>query len=423
MSEKITKPRGTQDFLPEKAELLMFINESATKFFQNYGYRPIITPTFEKEDLFKRSIGESTDIVQKEMYEFEDKGGRKLALRPEGTASVVRAYIENNLQALAKPAKLYYIGQMFRYERPQAGRYREFWQMGIEAIGSSDPALDAEVVELCYKYLSSLAIKEMVLKINSMGCRDCRGDYIKELKKYLDGKEQELCKTCAQRIETNPLRVFDCKQESCKQVLTDSPKILDYICEADKEHFEKVRSLLDAVKIKYVLDSHLVRGFDYYTRTTFEVLLPSLGAQNALAGGGRYDYLIEDYSGPKEPAIGFAFGTERIMLALESQKISVFTKPNLDAFVIWIEQAQKQNAYETTSYLRDKHFNVIMGLEGRSLKAQLKLANKMQARTALIIGEDEVKTKSVTVKYLETGEQEKLALEQVVDKLRKQVDS
>ena len=418
MSDKVTRPRGTQDFLPEKAELLFFINESATKFFQNYGYRPIVTPTFEKEELFKRSIGASTDIVQKEMYEFEDKAGRKMALRPEGTAPVVRAFIENNLQALPKPVKLYYIGQMFRYERPQAGRYREFWQMGAEAIGSSDPALDAEVIELCYGYLASLGIKDLVLKINSMGCRDCRGNYVEELKKFLSGKVSDFCKTCSQRIDINPLRVFDCKQESCQEALSDSPKILDYVCDKDKAHFERVRAFLDAVEINYTLDPHLVRGFDYYTKTTFEVLLPTLGAQNALSGGGRYDYLISDYGGPQEPAIGFAFGTERIMLALESQNISVFTRPDLDTFVVWLEEEQKTQAYKTTSYLRDKHLNVLMGLDGKSMKAQLKMADKLQARTALIIGEDEVKANLLTLKDLETGEQEKLSLEQTVDKLR-----
>ena len=418
MSEIITKPRGTQDFLPDKAELLHFVNESAVSFFEKYGFRAIVTPTFEKEELFKRSIGESTDIVQKEMYEFQDKAGRKLALRPEGTASVVRAYIENNMAAMPRPVKLFYTGQMFRYERPQAGRYREFWQMGAEAIGSSEPALDAEVIELCFSYLSSLGIKGLILKINSMGCRKCRPDYIKELRQFLEGKEGQFCKTCAQRIEINPLRVFDCKNESCAKALVEAPKIADYICAEDKEHFKKVRSYLDLVDVKYELDAHLVRGFDYYTRTTFEVLLGGLGSQNALAGGGRYDYLVADYGGSTEPAIGFAFGTERIMLAFEVQKITVFTKPEPDVFVAWVEEEQKLPAFKALTILRGKHLKAGMAYDAKNLKAQLKMADKLQARAALIIGEEEVKTGKCTLKYLDTGKQEKLTLEEVAQKLK-----
>lgn len=418
MSGIVNRPRGTQDFLPEAAELLQFVNESAVDFFEKYGYRLIVTPTFEKEELFKRSIGESTDIVQKEMYEFADKAGRRMALRPEGTASVVRAYIENSLHVLPKPVKLYYLGQMFRYEKPQAGRYREFWQLGAEAIGSNDAALDAEAVELCLNYLKSLAIKDMTLKINSMGCRKCRPDYIKALKSFLEGKEGKFCKTCSQRIELNPLRVFDCKEESCFKALKKAPKILDYICPEDKAHFKEVRSYLDTVKVEYTLDPHLVRGFDYYTRTTFEVLLPSLGAQNALAGGGRYDYLVADYGGPKEPAIGFAFGTERIMLAFKTQQITVFTKPELDIFVAWVEPEQKALAFKATTYLRSKHLNAIMAFDEKSLKAQLKMADKMQAKAALIIGVEEAKAKKYTLKDLETGEQEQLLLEQVIEKIK-----
>lgn len=420
MSEIINRPRGTQDFLPDKAELLQFINESATDFFEKYGYRLIITPTFEKEELFKRSIGESTDIVQKEMYEFKDKAGRQMALRPEGTASIVRAYIENNLHSLTKPVKLYYSGQMFRYEKPQAGRYREFWQIGAEAIGSDDAALDAEAVELCFNYLKSLAIKGMTLKINSMGCRKCRPDYVKALKNFLVGKEGELCKTCSQRIELNPLRVFDCKEERCAKTLKKAPKILDYICSEDRKHFKEVRAYLDSVKVQYTLDPHLVRGFDYYTRTTFEVLLPSLGSQNALAGGGRYDYLVADYGGQKEPAIGFAFGTERIMLALEMQQITVFTKPELDILVVWVEPAQKRLAFETMAFLRDKHLNTVMAFDEKSLKAQLKMADKMQAKAALIIGAEEAKTGKYTLKDLTTAQQRQLSLNEIVAEMKKQ---
>lgn len=418
MSKIINRPRGTQDFLPEKAELLHFVNETAINFFENYGYRLIITPIFEKEELFKRSIGESSDIVQKEMYEFEDKAGRKMALRPEGTASVVRAYIENNMQALTKPVKLFYTGQMFRYERPQAGRYREFWQMGAEALGSSDPVLDAEAIELCINYLKSLAIKDLVLKINSMGCKNCRPDYIKVLQKFLAGKEGLFCKACSKRMELNPLRVFDCKEKDCIKALDKAPKIMDYICAEDKEHFAKVRAYLDSVKVDYTLDPHLVRGFDYYTRTTFEVLLPSLGAQNALAGGGRYDYLVADYGGPDEPAIGFAFGTERIMLAFEAQQVSVFTKPDLDVLVVWVEAAQKMAAFELLTALRDKHLNAQMAFDDKSLKSQLKLADKLGAKTALIIGAEEAKTGKYTLKDLATSEQKQLSLNEVVEEMK-----
>ncbi len=415
---KYTRVRGTQDFLPERAELLHFINESAVSFFENYGYRLIITPTFENSELFKRSVGESTDIIQKEMYEFKDKGGRDLALRPEGTASVVRAYIENNLGELPKPVKLIYVSQMFRYERPQAGRYREFWQIGAEAIGSPDPALDAEVIELCLNFLNSLAVKDLKLIINSMGCRNCRPGYIKVLKKFLSEKEALFCKTCSQRIEQNPLRVFDCKQKECQKVLSEAPKISDYICEEDKEHFEKVKIYLKTLNVEFVIDPHLVRGFDYYTRTAFEITLSSLGSQDAIAGGGRYDYLIKDYGGPDEPAIGFAFGTERIMLAFENQNITVFTEPEPDVFVAWVEEAQKSDALRISAMLREKHLRVSMAFDSRKLKSQLKLADKLNANTALIVGEEEIKSGKYTFKDLESAKQEKLTIEEVVNKFK-----
>lgn len=413
----IQKPRGTLDYLPEKAELWQYLEQRASNWFERYGYRRIITPTFESTDLFVRSIGSSTDIVQKEMYTFDDKKGRSLTLKPEGTAPIVRAYLENHLDQMAKPVKLYYIAPMFRYERPQAGRYREFYQMGVEAIGSSDPSLDAETVHLFISYLDDLGLTGLELLINSMGCREDRARFTKELRTFLDGTK--LCKTCTQRTEMNPLRVFDCKNESCKKSLEKSPKLLDYICDRCRKHFEIVQSYLKELGVNYQVNPNLVRGFDYYTKTTFEVVSSSLGAQDALGGGGRYDYLIEDYGGNKTPAIGFAFGLERIELALKKQNISVAEHIPLKAFIVYYNEDAKKVAFKAMSKLREEGLSVDMDFESKSFKAQLKQADKKVVPYVIIIGPEEIEKNEYILKDMKAGEQSHLRFEKIAEHLKK----
>lgn len=413
----IQKPRGTLDYLPEKAELWQYLEKRASNWFERYGYRRIITPTFESTDLFTRSIGPSTDIVQKEMYTFKDKKGRSITLRPEGTAPIVRAYLEENLDQLPKPVKLYYIGQMFRYERPQAGRYREFYQMGVEAIGSSDPAVDAETIHLFISYLDDLGLTDLDLLINSMGCREDRIKFSAELRKYLDSVK--LCKTCSQRTDVNPLRVFDCKNTACIKTLAKAPRLLDFVCERCLKHFESVKNYLSQLKVDFEINPNLVRGFDYYTRTTFEVVSKQLGAQDALGGGGRYDYLVEDYGGKKTAAIGFAFGLERIELALKKQNISVSERIPLKVFMVYYDEEAKKAAFKAMSELREEGLSVDMDFESRSFKAQLKLADKKKVPYSVIVGPGEMEKKVFLLKDMKTGEQRELKLDKLKDELKK----
>ena len=404
----IQKPRGTQDYLPEKAELWQYLEKRASNWFERYGYRRIITPTFESTDLFTRSIGPSTDIVQKEMYTFKDKKGRSLTLRPEGTAPIVRAYLEDKLDQEAKPVKLYYIGPMFRYERPQAGRYREFYQMGVEALGSQDPSLDAETIHLFISYLDDLGLTGLELDINSMGCRKDRVEYSKKLKEYLS--TTEVCETCSKRTDMNPLRIFDCKNKKCRESIKNAPKLIDFICDRCRKHFEQVQKYLKDLGVDYSLNPNLVRGFDYYTRTTFEVVSSSLGSQDALGGGGRYDYLIEDYGGSKTPAIGFAFGLERIELALKKQNITMSERIPLKALMVYYNEEAKQIAFEAMSKLREEGLSIDMDYESKSFKAQLKLANKKQVPYVLIVGPEEIKKEVFLVKDMKKGEQKEVGL-------------
>jgi histidyl-tRNA synthetase len=408
-------PRGTFDILPDGSDKRQYIEDVAVKIFNIYGYKRIITPVFEHTEVFKRAIGETTDIVQKEMYTFLDKGGRSLTLRPEATASVVRAYLEHQMQGQRKPVKLYYNGPMFRYERPQSGRYREFWQMGVEAIGSIDPKIDAETIVLLIHYLNSIGLSNLELHLNSMGCSECRPKFSNSLKEFLKTRLDDLCENCQKRAEINPLRVFDCKKESCQESIKNAPLIDQFWCKSCTSHFDKVKSSLDSVGINYLLNPYLVRGFDYYTKTTFEIRSPLLGAQNALGGGGRYDGLIESYGGSPTPAIGFALGTERILLAIEKEKAVIPAFSKIEIFVAAIDEESKTKAFEILYNLRKLNISSEMDFEGKSVKGQLKLANKLNATYVLLIGPEELSRNICRLKEMETSIQEDVDLDKLYD--------
>jgi histidyl-tRNA synthetase len=415
---ELKAPRGTFDILPEAARKRQFVEEIAARLFEEYGYRRIITPVFEHTELFTRAIGEATEIVEKEMYSFEDKAGRSLSLRPEATAPVVRAFIEHRMHNLGLPVKLYYMGPMFRYERPQAGRFREFWQLGVEAMGSIDPAIDAEVVLLLVHYLQRLELGELELIINSMGCPECRPSFAEELQKYLFAHLSKFCADCQKRAHANPLRVFDCKRETCRAELREAPLISNYWCETCLAHFEKVQEYLRAAEVEFAIETSLVRGFDYYTRTTFEVRSPLLGAQNALGGGGRYDKLIEDYGGPDTPAIGFAIGTERVLLALDKEGVSLPSKLVTEAFVATVDESARNEGFKLLFDFHRAGISADMDYLGRSLKGQLKLADRLGVSYAVVLGPDEVARGNCQLRDMKTGEQREASLKQVVEEVK-----
>jgi histidyl-tRNA synthetase len=403
-------PRGTEDILPEEQGYWRFVEDRAIVLCRLYGYQRLDTPAFEESQLFTRSIGEGTDIVTKEMYTFKDRSGNVLALRPEGTAPVCRAYLEHGMDNLPQPVKLYYLAAIFRYERPQAGRYRQHYQFGFEAIGDADPALDAEVVEMAWQFFNLLGLGGLYLYLNSIGCKTCRPKYLEGLKGYYSAHLDGLCSDCKARFEKNPLRLLDCKKPSCSDVAEAAPKSTDYLCRECKAHFEAVVGYLEALRLPFDLNHRLVRGLDYYTKTVFEIQPLGEGAQSALGGGGRYDDLIEELGGKSSPAIGFAAGMERIVLNLKRQKIAV---PNLQAppvFIAHLGNEAKLEAVKLASTLRKDGIAAIMAAGDRSLKGQLRQANSLGSSYAAIIGEDEVKSSAVTLRNMMTGEQKTVLL-------------
>ena len=403
-------PRGTADILPEEQSYWRFIEHGAIALCRLYGYQRLDTPAFEDSQLFTRSIGEGTDIVTKEMYTFKDRSGNILALRPEGTAPVCRAYLEHGMDNLPQPVKLYYLAAIFRYERPQAGRYRQHYQFGFEAIGDADPALDAEVVEMAWQFFNLLGLGGLYLYINSIGCKICRTKYLEGLKRYYSTHLGGLCSDCKARFEKNPLRLLDCKKPSCYNVAEAAPKSTDYLCRECKAHFEAVLGYLEALRLPFEVNHRLVRGLDYYTKTVFEIQPLGEGAQSALGGGGRYDDLVEELGGKSTPAIGFASGMERIVLNLKRQKIPV---PSLSAppvFIAHLGNEAKLEAVKLASTLRKDGIAAIMAAGDRSLKGQLRQANSLGSSYAAIIGEDEVKGSAVTLRNMMTGEQKTVSL-------------
>jgi histidyl-tRNA synthetase len=397
MASKFQAPRGTFDVLPEQARSRGRLERAAAEIFGRAGYEPIATPAFEDTSLFERGVGKSTDIVRKEMFTFEDKGGRSLTLRPEGTASICRAYLEHGMHKMAQPVKLSYLGPFFRHERPQAGRYRQFHQLGAECIGADSPLADAEVIMLLADLLGELGVPGVELRIGSLGSLDARRAYLEDLKAHLHAHEEELSKDVRERIDINPLRAFDSDDEGTRGVMTSAPTIVERLEGEDAEHFAEVRALLDSAGIAYVVDPTLVRGLDYYTRTIFSFVCDALGAQSEIGGGGRYDGLIEQLGGPATPAVGFAAGIERILLALDEEA----PVAGRDAFVAIADPGQRARAMALAVEMRQAGLSAEVDLAGRALKSQLKHANRIGARRVLILEADG----SAQLRDMESGEQ------------------
>ena len=412
-------PRGTSDILPQEQNYWRYIEDRAVALCRLYGYQRLDTPVFEDFQLFARSIGDGTDIVTKEMYTFEDRSGNILALRPEGTASICRAYLEHGLSNLPQPVKLYYLASIFRYERPQAGRYRQHYQFGFEAIGGVDPAIDAEVIDMAWQFYKSLGLDQLHLFLNSIGCKVCRPQYLDSLKDYYSTHIANLCTDCKDRIKKNPLRLLDCKKPSCNQVADTAPRSADYLCQECQTHFDAVRGYLDTLGFPFTINHRLVRGLDYYTKTVFEIQpAGEEGAQSALGGGGRYDDLIAELGGKPTPAIGFASGIERIILNLKKQAIPVPNLPVPKVFIAHMGEKAKSEAIKLTSALRRDGIAVIMSTGDRSLKAQLKQADNIGSSYTAIIGDEEMEKGIITLRNMKTGEQQVISQAALVKLLK-----
>lgn len=411
-------PRGTKDILPDTVGDWNYVEGEIRELCRRFGYSEIRTPIFEHTELFQRGIGEGTDVVDKEMYTFTDRGERSITLRPENTASAVRAYLQNKLYAQSNLVKLFYIGSMFRYDRPQAGRMREFHQFGVEALGEANPAVDAEVILLAMNLLEGLGLKDLELSINSVGCQKCRSKYRTMLQDFFRDKLEDLCEDCRSRFERSPLRILDCKKDSDKPYMADAPKITDCLCEECAEHFAKLKELLTSAGISFSHDPRLVRGLDYYTKTAFEIKYPPLGAQSAVAGGGRYDGLIEEMGGNPTPAVGFATGLERLLLALESQNLLPEKNRSVDAYVVALGEAAQAEGFKLLNSLRQQGLSAAMDFAGRSMKAQMKQANKLGAKYSVILGEDEIAEGVVMLRSMEDSSQEKVPMNQVAEKIK-----
>lgn len=411
-------PRGTTDILPGAQAYWHHIAQKAVGLCQLYGYERIDSPVFEDTGLFARSVGDDTDIVEKEMYTFEDRGGNKITLRPEGTAPVCRAYLEHGLHNLPQPVKLYYITSIFRYERPQKGRLREHHQFGYEAIGDDDPAIDAEVIDMAWQLFQSLNLQQLTLILNSIGCKKCRPKYLAVLKDYYARHPREICPECKVRLGRNPLRLLDCKQPPCQQIANSAPRSVDHLCPQCADHFTRLKGYLKLLKLPFEVNHRLVRGLDYYTRTVFEVQPDVEGAQSTLGGGGRYDDLIEELGGKPTPAVGFATGIERIILNLKRQNIPVPALPRPQVFIAHIGDEARDEALKLASMLRRSGTGVMEATGGKSLKAQLRQANNLGARYTVIIGEEEVKSGTAILKDMTTAQQKSVPASELQELLK-----
>jgi histidyl-tRNA synthetase len=411
-------PRGTTDILPQEQAYWRYVEQKAAHVCQLYGYQRIDTPTFEDTALFSRSAGEGTDIVEKEMYTFDDRGGNSLSLRPEGTPSVCRAYVEHGLHNLPQPVKLYYIAPIFRYDRPQAGRYRQHHQFGCEAIGDADPALDAEVIDVAWQFLIALGLRKISLQINSIGCRKCRPGYLVKLREYYSGHADKLCPDCRTRLVRNPLRLLDCKQTACQRVAGAAPRSIDHLCPDCDEHFNALKKYLGLIEIPFEVNHSLVRGLDYYTRTVFEIQPEEEKAQSTLIGGGRYDDLIEELGGKPTPALGFASGLERIILSLNKENVPIPPLPGPQVFIASIGEQARDEAIRLAASLRRAGIRVIEAVGSRSLKAQLRQANTLNIPRTVIIGDEEVKSKTVILRDMTTSQQKTIPTSQLPQEIQ-----
>lgn len=410
---KIKSIKGVKDILPGEIEKWQWVESVAHRIFSQYGFAEIRLPVFEYTDLFKRSIGDTTDIVEKEMYSFQDKGGEEITLRPEGTASVVRAYIEHKMHGQNPLTKLYYFGPMFRYERPQAGRFRQFYQIGVEAMGSPNPAVDAEVMSMLIEFFKQLGLSNLELQMNSLGCKECRPQYREALKSAIKNHLGELCANCNQRYERNPLRVLDCKVERDVEIARGLPKFKDHLCRQCQEDFGDVQKHLDAVGTAYTVNDQIVRGLDYYNRTTFEVIAKTgLGSQNAVCGGGRYDSLVEDFEGPPTPCFGFALGMERLIALLPEEKLQSLQK-RPDIYIVSLGDEALKRAFSIAHQLRGVGLHVEREIEGGSMKSQMRKANKLASRFTLIVGETEIQNNRYVLKNMDGGEQAEVSADQL----------
>ncbi len=406
-------PRGTSDILPQEQAYWRYVEQKAAEVCQLYGYERIDVPAFEDAGLFSRSVGEGTDIVEKEMYTFEDRGGNKITLLPEGTASICRAYVEHGLHNLSQPVKLYYMTSVFRYERPQAGRYRQHHQFGYEAIGDDNPALDAEVIDMAWQFFRSLNLHHLSLSLNSIGCKTCRPRYLIALKDYYANYTDDLCSDCKTRLTRNPLRLLDCKKPLCQPIADSAPRSTEYLCPQCDEHFNQLKKYLGLLGLPFTVNHRLVRGLDYYTRTVFEVQPEAEGAQSTLGGGGRYDDLIEELGGKPTPAIGFAAGLERIIFNLKKYNVTVPALHKPQVFIAYVGDEAKDEAIKLASRLRRAGIGVIEAIGSKSLKAQLRQANTLGVRHVVIIGDQEIKTGTVILRDMTNAQQETVPLTQL----------
>lgn len=400
---KYTRIKGTQDLYGEEIKYFKYVEKIAEEVLHKYSFKELRTPILENTNLILRGVGETTDVVQKEMYTFEDKGKRSVTMRPEGTAPVVRAYVENSMSQMGSPIKLYYNGPMFRYEKPQKGRLRQFHQIGAEIFGTNSALADAELIEMVYRFLKELGLKEFKIKVNSIGCDTCRANYHNALKDYYAKHLDNMCDDCKRRFDTNIMRLIDCKKDS--EYAKQAPSILNYLDDDCKTHFEKLKSYLDIFDIPYEIDDRIVRGLDYYTKTAFEIEHPLLGAQSAIGGGGRYDKMVKEIGGPSTPSVGMAFGIERLVLALKEENVDIPEFEEIDVYVIYNGENAEREAINIAKLLRKKDIKVFLNVSNRNFGGQMKHANKVNSKFAVIIGEDEVTKNIVTYKDLRTGEQ------------------
>ena len=411
----ITKAiKGTKDVLPKDVHKNQYIEATALDIASKFGYKEIRTPVFEHTELFQRGVGDTTDVVQKEMYTFDDKGGRSITLRPEGTSGAVRSYLENGLCNEALPQKVCYLTSCYRYEKPQAGRLREFHQFGVECFGSASPLADAEIIALAKSLFDTLGVKDLSLEINSIGCPTCRAEYHKALKEYFSSRKDELCDTCKSRLDRNQMRILDCKSPICHEIAEGAPVVIDYLCDECKEHFENVQKYLKAQNIEYTINPQIVRGLDYYTKTVFEFVSNSIGAQGTVCGGGRYDGLVEELGGQHTPSLGCAIGIERLMLLMEAQGCEFPEAEKPDLFIVALGEKATLKAVEIAKDMREEGFSALLDLNQRSVRAQMKYADKLGAKFNVVIGDNEVEAKTAKLKNMQTGEETEINLDTFV---------